>query len=217
MDWNKEEEQQAEDSRKWAAKEAAELARKKQWKEYQIKEVFKVGNRAKEVGDYVVANAATAWLLKEFFGLHVVRPGAHPDLYLEWETKDDSGLDLQEVYYDLLVVQHYHEDLSLCIPAPLLNLNTATAALKAASKETRQSHKRERRQPREGSHGQLWYCLTDILGISMEEFRSAVEDHLNRQENETLFKEVHGACPVCGQESVCNSCGRCNEHCSSAR
>ena len=84
-----------------------------------IKQLFNLADRSKNIGEYDLANAIFAVLLGQ-----LLKSEANINLY--WETNDMLGALPSEVYYDLAVLEYIGEDddidivPSLCIPAPLL-------------------------------------------------------------------------------------------------
>ncbi len=117
---------------------------------------FVLAERAKSVGDLVVANYIFAflfelWLEGEIWSSYtefreVGYSGSTAGLWLVLETQDPEGSSTEEVYYDLLRLDFYDGDCngekSLCIPVPLLRPFSALAAYKVALPVDRRQHNR---------------------------------------------------------------------------
>lgn len=127
-------------------------------------DLVSIGNRAKDIARYDIANDAFAVALDAYFDIQDKDGDENgpPPAWLEWETQDGAGDYPPEVYYDLLdictppVRDHVER---LCIPVPLLNQFEAISALKAATLVERAEHGRETRE----DEGDEWGGLIEEL------------------------------------------------------
>jgi hypothetical protein len=162
-------------------------------------ELIKLGNKAKVVQEYDLANAIFAVILDKYFGLSKKEREATdvpPVAWLTWETQDELGVYPAEVYYDLLVVEaaEYFEESggyklhSLNIPLPLINFFAALTAMKAASITERAEHGREHRAPKENEVEDLWKSFFGIVDKSI--IKDAMSNVLDSNECELVFERV---------------------------
>ncbi len=150
-----------------------------------IKKLFALADRAKTIGggeDYSLPNAVFCVLLEALFRGNEEAQGLVVDL----ETEDDEGHFADQAYYDLFVLRLPGGNEKLCIPAPLLRVETAMAMTKRANRVGRVEHSREHEAPGEWELSELWDELHGEWEPSPSPIHpywplAAVNRHLNKE------------------------------------
>jgi len=137
-------------------------------------ELIKIAEDAKDIGEYVIANAAVAVVLSDHFTARnaaALGEAVQDGVTLFWVTDDPDGDFVDEVYYDLLGVAIKTDDerRGTCIPVPLLGLNAAITAKKSARSCVREVHDRDVREPNTGEADALWARLFRVYSVDAVE------------------------------------------------
>jgi hypothetical protein len=159
----------------------------------ECEKIIKIGNQAKDIGEYDLANAAFAVLLDRYLDGFRFDSETYDGLWLEWETQDETGKYVPELYYDLLNVCCLSEDgpIGLCIPVPILDPHSAMTALKTAHICEREQHGREQREAEADEIDDLWKRLIEVGGQT-DMIDAAVSAHLVNEDD--LYD--HPAMPI---------------------
>lgn len=136
-----------------------------------MKRLFEIASRAKTIGggqDYRLPNMIFCWVLEAFFwhhqdGLWSTEDGE--EIALRLETNDPSGSNLDETYYDLLVIQWSSDDEedSMVIPLPLLRPLSVGTAMKVVEIVDRGDHCRDLEDSEEGERRRLFDEAVEIF------------------------------------------------------
>ncbi|MES2087951.1 MAG: hypothetical protein V4467_03070 [Patescibacteria group bacterium] len=141
-----------------------------------IKKLFALADRAKtiEAGqNYALPNAVFCVLLDVLFK---GKEGAQ-SLRVELETEDSDGLYVNEAYYDLFVLRHSDGE-GLCIPAPLLHVETAMTLTKRALVTVRGQHDRQHEPAESEEFFRLWEQFHEE--VSPARLLDSVREHLSK-------------------------------------
>ena len=159
-----------------------------------ICELIQIGNDAKNVGNYMLANSSFAVAIEQYLYNYLYldekTDGNGAEFRLALETQNESGAIVGECHYDLLEIVAKVGDKfsSLCIPIPLLNVMAVTAAFKAGI-EMIERYDHDREVDDDGDDAPIIQKFTAIIDVNAA--RNACYILGNEEEADAYMSEIY--------------------------